>query len=189
MLIYKLCKLLRTVSSSKQLLSKKIFVRNLLFYTYLPSLCKEFFEMRHNLEHSSSHLLNIKPLLKSGLHMIFPFHLIILAPNLQTNLIKLLENQKTCKVWQNGLWSFQTGGTKLERLLPKNQHTLRKFLNFENWTNGEVSKSAKSPNLLTFKVNFLYQKLSESFSIFFSLKNINLGAHFLLLAFFDSINF
>ena len=91
------CKMLRILSSSKQLLSKKIFVRNLLFYTYLPSLCKEFFEMRHNLEHSSSHLLNIKPLLKSGLHMIFPFHLIILAPNLQTNLIKLLENQKTCK--------------------------------------------------------------------------------------------
>ena len=29
------------------------------------------------------------------------------------------------------------GGTKLERFLPKNQHTQRKFLNFENWTNGE----------------------------------------------------
>ena len=92
-------------------------------------------------------------------------------------------------LWQYGLWSFQTGGTKLERFLPKNQHTQRKFLNFENWTNGEVSKSAKSPNLPTFKVNFLYQKLSESFSIFFSLKNINLGAHFLLLTFFDNINF
>ena len=59
------------------------------------------------------------------------------------------------------------GDIKLERFLPKNQHNQRKFLNFENWTNGEVSKSAKSPNLLTFKVNFLYQKLSESFSIFF----------------------
>ena len=55
-----------------------------------------------------------------------------------------------------------------------------------NWCSGEVSKSAKSPNLLVFKVNFLYQKLSESFSIFFSLKNINLGAHFLLLTFFDN---
>jgi hypothetical protein len=87
-------------------------------------------------------------------------------------------------VWQYGLWSFQTGGTKLERFLPKNQHAQRKLLNFENW-----SKSAKSPNLLTFKVNFLYQKLSESFSIFFSLKNINLGAHFLLLTFLDNINF
>ena len=38
-------------------------------------------------------------------------------------------------VWQYGLWSFQTGGTKLERFLPKNQHTQRKLLNFENWIN------------------------------------------------------
>ena len=45
-----------------------------------------------------------------------------------------------CSVWQYGLWSFQTGGTKLERFLPKNQHTQRKLLNFENWVNGEVSK-------------------------------------------------
>ena len=44
------------------------------------------------------------------------------------------------KVWQYGLWSFQTGGTKLERFLPKNQHAQRKLLNFENWVNGEVSK-------------------------------------------------
>ena len=42
---------------------------------------------------------------------------------------------------------------------------------------------------LTFKVNFLCQKLSESFSFFFSLKNINLGAHFLLLSFFGNFNF
>ena len=90
-----------------------------------------------------------------------------------------------CRLWQYGLWSFQTGGTKLERFLPKNQHTQRKLLNFENWVNGEVSKSAKSPNLLTFKVNFLCQKLSESFSIFFSSKNTN----FMLLIFFDNINF
>ena len=82
-----------------------------------------------------------------------------------------------------------SGGTTFERFLPKNHQTQRKLLNFENWTYGEVSKSAKSPNLPTFKVNFLHQKLSESFSIFFSLKNINLGAHFLLLTFFDSINF
>ena len=40
-------------------------------------------------------------------------------------------------VWQYGLWSFQTGYVKLERFLPKNQHTQRKFLNFENWTNRE----------------------------------------------------
>ena len=36
-------------------------------------------------------------------------------------------------LWQYGLWSIQTGGTKLERLLPKNQHTQRKLLSFENW--------------------------------------------------------
>ena len=90
-------------------------------------------------------------------------------------------------LWQYGLWSFQTGGTKLARFLPKNQHAQRKSLTFKNWLSGEVSKSAKSPNLLTYKVNFLYQKLSESFSIFFSLKNINLRAHFLLLTFFGKI--
>ena len=26
------------------------------------------------------------------------------------------------RLWQYGLWSFQTGDTKLERFLPKNQH-------------------------------------------------------------------
>ena len=38
---------------------------------------------------------------------------------------------------------FKWGGTKLERFLTKNQRTRRKLLNFENWVNGEVSKSAK----------------------------------------------
>ena len=37
---------------------------------------------------------------------------------------------------------FSNGGTKLERFLPKYQHTQRKSLNFENWVSGEVSKSA-----------------------------------------------
>ena len=39
-----------------------------------------------------------------------------------------------CWVWYSGLWSFQPRGTKLERFLHKNQHTKKKFLNFENWT-------------------------------------------------------
>jgi hypothetical protein len=43
-------------------------------------------------------------------------------------------------LWQYGWWSFQTGGTKLKRFLPKNQHTQRKLLNFDNWVSGEVSK-------------------------------------------------
>ena len=46
-------------------------------------------------------------------------------------------------LWQYGLWSFQAGGTKLEIFLPKNRHTQRKLLNFENCVNGEVSKSAR----------------------------------------------
>ena len=47
---------------------------------------------------------------------------------------------RVCILWQYELWSFQTGGTKLERCSSKNQHTQRKLLNFENWVNGEVSK-------------------------------------------------
>ena len=35
---------------------------------------------------------------------------------------------------------YSSGGTKLERILPKNQHTHRKLLNFENWDNGKLSK-------------------------------------------------
>ena len=53
-------------------------------------------------------------------------------------------------LWQYGLWSFQTGGTKLERFLTKNQHTQRKLLNFENWTNGGPQKLAK---IRVFKVD------------------------------------
>ena len=39
----------------------------------------------------------------------------------------------TRQVCQYRLWSFQAGGTKLERFLPKDQHIQRKLLNFENW--------------------------------------------------------
>ena len=56
-----------------------------------------------------------------------------------SNWIWKLKNCRGLTLWQYGLSSFQAGGIKLERFLPKNQQ----FLNFENWTNGEVSKSAK----------------------------------------------
>ena len=49
---------------------------------------------------------------------------------------------------------FSSGGTKLERFLPKNQHTQRKLLKFENWCNGEVSKNDNNnkcaPKLMLF---------------------------------------
>ena len=51
-----------------------------------------------------------------------------------------LYKSKWCGIWQYRLWSFQAGGTKLERFLHKNQHTQRKLLNFEFWINGELSK-------------------------------------------------
>ena len=73
------------------------------------------------------------------------------------------------------------GGIKLERILPKNQHTQWKLLNFENWCSGEVQKVRQN---LTFKV-----KNHPNLSHYLLLKNTNLGAHFLLLTFFDSINF
>ena len=47
-------------------------------------------------------------------------------------------------LWQYGLWRFQTGGTKLERFLPKNQHTQRKLLNFENWISMGLRSFQKS---------------------------------------------
>ena len=93
-----------------------------------------------------------------------------------------IENDYSRKKNRNCI--FHYGNTKLERFLPKNQHTQRKWLNFEFWINDELSKSDR-----IWKSNFLSQKSSESFSIFFSLKNTNLGAHFLLLTLFDNINF
>ena len=72
-----------------------------------------------------------------------------------------MEREST--LWQYGLWSFQTGGTKLERFLPENQHTQRKLLNFENLVYGEVSKVPK----FDFQSQFSMSKFFESFSIFF----------------------
>ena len=53
-----------------------------------------------------------------------------------------------------GCGVLRSGGTKLECFLPKNQHTQRKLL---NWVNGEMSKSAKTCQNLTFNVNFLFK--------------------------------
>ena len=39
-----------------------------------------------------------------------------------------------------GVVKYSSGGYKIRKLLPKNQHTQRKFLNFDNWCSGEVSK-------------------------------------------------
>ena len=62
---------------------------------------------------------------------------IILSEIIQHFLTLPKVNTVVIIIWQYGLWSFQTGYKKLERFLPKNQHTQRKFLNFEDWTKGE----------------------------------------------------
>ena len=58
---------------------------------------------------------------------------------------------------------FPNGGKKIERVLPKNQHTQRKLLNFENWVNGEVSKSAK----ILLSKSIFYVKNHPNLSQFF----------------------
>ena len=62
-------------------------------------------------------------------------------------------------VWQYRLWSFQSRGTKFERLLPKNQYTQWKLLNFEFWINGQLSKIWNHFSNKVFKKLF-YQKMS-----------------------------
>ena len=87
-------------------------------------------------------------------------------------------------VYTMAIWvvEFLNGGTKLERFLPKKK---KKLLNFKNWVNGEVSKVPK----FDFQSQFSMSKIVRIFLIFFPLKTINLGAYFLLLTFFDNINF
>ena len=46
---------------------------------------------------------------------------------------------------------FQDQGYKIRKVLHKNQHTQRKLLNFENWTNGEPQELAK---IRVFKVDY-----------------------------------
>ena len=52
-----------------------------------------------------------------------------------------------------GCGVFKQGYTKSDRFLHKNQHTQRKLLNFEYWTNGESQQLAK---IRGFKVDYFY---------------------------------
>ena len=84
-------------------------------------------------------------------------------------------------LWQYGLWSFPTGGTKLERFLPQNRHTQRKLLNFENTTVIYMSSSfwllaVGSRGLqLKLKQKQLLEKLSKQ--VFVSQLKINHVIH------------
>ena len=82
-------------------------------------------------------------------------------------------------LWQYGFWSFLAGGTKLERFLPKNQHTQRKLLNFENWVNG----CQKVPKF-DFQSQFFMSKVIRIFLNFFFIEEYQFRS-----TFFDNINF
>ena len=79
------------------------------------------------------------------------------------------------------------GGTKLERFLPKNQHTQRKLLNFD-LSFGLMASSQKVPKF-DFQSQFSMSKIIQVFLNFFSLKNTNLESQVFLLTFFDKITF
>ena len=96
-----------------------------------------------------------------------------------TNFILRLTDH-ICHYGSTGCGVFKRGVQCWKDFLPKNQHSQRKLLNFENWCNEEVSKSAR-----IFYVKYHWNLCP----FFFSLKNINLAANFLLLTFFDNINF
>ena len=70
---------------------------------------------------------------------------------------------------------FSNGGTKLERFLPKNQHTQRNLLNFEKRVNLEASKSAKKCQKVPkcdFQSQFFTSKIIWIFlNFFFNLEN------------------
>ena len=63
-----------------------------------------------------------------------------------------------------GCGVFKQGVQNLKRFLPKIQHTQRKLLNFENWVNEKVSKSAKNVKNYPFFFIEDYQ-LRRTFSV------------------------
>ena len=72
------------------------------------------------------------------------------------------------------------GGKKLERFLPKNQHTQRKLLNFENWVNGEVSKVPK----FDFQSQFSMSKIIRIFLNFFFIEEYQFRSTFFVIDIF-----
>ena len=109
-----------------------------------------------------------------------------ITEDIMKNYIKASIDYLKSKMYPSGMAirvvEFSCGGTKLERFLPKNQHTQGKLLNFQNWVNGEVSK-------FDFQSQFSISKIIRIFLNFFSLKNIYSGAHFLITSIFKSLYF
>ena len=71
---------------------------------------------------------------------------------------------------------FLSGEYQIRKILPKNQHTQRKLMNFENWVNGEVSKIRrhfrnKSRSILILSKNVNNKKCAPKLE-FFNVKKI-----------------
>ena len=88
-------------------------------------------------------------------------------------------------LWQHSLSSFQTGDKRLEGFLPKNKHTQRKLLNFQNWCNREVSKSAK----IWLSKSICNVKNLRNLSQFFFHWRISHYWHFLITSIFNTVYF
>ena len=95
--------------------------------------------------------------------------------------LEFINIQVPYALWQCRLWSFKSGATKLEK------STVVKW-NYWILEISVMGRCQKVPKF-DFQSQFFMSKIIGIFLIFFSLKNINLGAHFLLLTFFDNINF
>jgi hypothetical protein len=80
---------------------------------------------------------------------------------------------------------FQVQGWKIVKIFAKKTTYRKKFIEFLESGLWEVSKSGK----IVLSKSIFYVKNHYNLSQFFSLKNTNLGAHFLLLTFFENINF
>ena len=97
---------------------------------------------------------------------------------LKVKVVPVYYGNTSCGVFKRGIQNKKSFWLKIN--IPK-----RKLFNFGNWCSRELSKSAK----IWLSKSIFYVKIIGIFPIFFSLKNTNLGAHFLLLIFFDNINF
>ena len=84
----------------------------------------------------------------------------------------------SCGVFKGGIQNKQGFWLKINCIQMK-------LPNFEIWSNGELSKST----IIWLSKSIFYVKNHPNLSGFFSLKNMNLGAYFLLLTFFDNLNF
>ena len=83
-----------------------------------------------------------------------------------------------CRVFKRGVQNWKDFCLKIN--IPKGNYRILR--------NGVMGRCQK---VTRFDIHsqFSMSKIIGIFLIFFSLKNINLGAHFLLLIFFDKINF